>query len=64
MIITLEGDAGQEVQQQVLDIASHYPSIETRVVNYAGRVNSVVEILLLGDTKSVPLQAFEVNMCI
>lgn len=59
MIITLESDSSDEVLQTVLQVAASYPDVEAKPMTYTGRLNTVIEILLLGDTKAVPMHAFE-----
>lgn len=58
MIITLEADAAKEDLGRVLELIKNH-GLSYKVQEYQGTFHKVIEILLFGDTKSVPLSAFE-----
>ena len=59
MIITLEPDAPESAAESVVRLAERFPGVSARRYEFRGASTSVVEIHLLGSTRTVPTDPFE-----
>lgn len=59
MIITLEPDAPEAVAESVTRLVERFPGVSARRYEFRGASTSVVEIHLLGPTRTVPTDPFE-----
>ena len=59
MIVTLEPDAPEAVADSVIRLAARYPGVSARRYDFRGATTTVVEIHLLGSTRTLPTDAFE-----
>lgn len=59
MIVTLEPDAPEAVADSVIRLAERYPGVSARRYDFRGATTTVVEIHLLGSTRTLPTDAFE-----
>lgn len=59
MIITLEPDAPESVAESALRLAQRFPGVTARRYEFRGASSTVVEIHLLGPTRTVPTDQFE-----
>jgi 3-deoxy-7-phosphoheptulonate synthase len=59
MIITLEPDALESHATSVVRLAERYPGVTARKHEFRGASTSIIEIHLIGPTRSVPTEPFE-----
>jgi len=59
MIITLDPEAPSNTIDAVLRLAQQYPDVQTRKYEFQGASTTVVEIHLIGSTRLVPTEPFE-----
>jgi len=59
MIITLEPDALESHAASVVRLAERYPGVTARRHEFRGASTSIIEIHLIGPTRSVPTEPFE-----
>jgi 3-deoxy-7-phosphoheptulonate synthase len=59
MIITLEPDAPSTVADAVVRLAERHPGVSARRYEFRGATTTVVEIHLLGPTRTIPTEPFE-----